>query len=151
MLVQLVEKPANEITALAQALLIPEVLKHLPDHWQPVTNAEAALNWLNEQQAIFHEIQYQHQPAGLVLIHQPTPDTWYLGFMLLPKFWGQGIASTVVKQVQTLAQQAAVKQIVAGASADNIASQKLLEKCGFALSQSDDQVYAQWVPDNGVA
>ncbi len=49
-------------------------------------------------------------------------------------FWGQGIASAALA---LFLQQETVRPIYGGAAKDNVASRRVLEKCGFVLTGED--------------
>lgn len=70
----------------------------------------------------------------------PEPDAWdfYLGYVVHPQWWGQGIATAaVILFVPALHQQAGIRRIVAKVFADNLASIKVLTKNGFELEGTE--------------
>lgn len=141
--VSLIEKQPLALVGLARQLLTKQVLAYLPDHWQPYENDKQALQWLTDQAANLFEIQYHNQACGLMIVHSQD-QTWYLGFMLLPSFWGKGIAANAVKAVQDLANQQEITTIIAGAHIDNIASLRVLQKCHFKITTEAQQAQATW-------
>jgi RimJ/RimL family protein N-acetyltransferase len=56
----------------------------------------------------------------------------HLGYFLHKKYWGQGYASEALAAVVSFAFKHGVYQIDSGCNAANLASQKVLEKAGFA-------------------
>ncbi|MBU2998044.1 GNAT family N-acetyltransferase [Cellulophaga baltica] len=59
-----------------------------------------------------------------------------IGYMLLPDYWGKGIASTMAKLlVENGKKQNSIKNIIAIIDPENIASRKILTKNGFALKE----------------
>lgn len=139
------QSPSN-LAPLALRLLKPKVLKYLPDHWSPVTDLTSAEHWLEAQQADCLRILADHNTAGLLIIHK-TPEQWNLGFLLLPEYWGQGIATDMVQQVQRQATQTTPPPTLAGgADHNNVASLRVLEKCGFVFHEEDTHVLAIWSP-----
>lgn len=144
--VTLLQQPPSSLAPLALQLLTPEVLTYLPDHWTPVTDLASAQHWLEAQQADCLRILVGEDTAGLLFIHK-TPEQWNIGFLLLPEYWGKGVATTMVKEVQSLAAQTNPPPMLAGgADRDNLASLRVLEKCGFALQEKDAHVTALWSP-----
>ena len=122
------------------------MLTYLPEHWAPVTELESAQDWLEAQQADALRIVSNGESAGLMLIHKATGQ-WHIGFLLLPAFWGKGLATAALEEVQALSLSEQVPPtLFAGAAADNVASLRVLKKCGFTLTQNDDHVLAVWSP-----
>ncbi len=69
--------------------------------------------------------------AKLSLIH-PQDTEAELGYMLLPSFWGKGIASHVTKMLMAIAQQQPqIKTLTAIIDPQNLPSRKILLKNGF--------------------
>lgn len=134
----------SEAVALTMRLLIPETLEYLPDHWRPVTSESEAVAWLTDQAADLFNIMHEQKTAGLMLVHKDANE-WHVGFILLPEFWGRGVASAALKALQQLAMQEEKSiTLLAGAASDNIASIKVLEKCGFEITRDDRQASAVW-------
>lgn len=64
-------------------------------------------------------------------IHQKSAE---LGYWLAEPFWGKGIVSAAVKQMIEFAfKNFDINRLYARPFSSNIASQKVLEKCGFTL------------------
>ncbi len=62
-----------------------------------------------------------------------------LGYLLLPDFWGKGIAGKVVKQFIELCREAKqIEKLYAIIDPENIASRKILEKNGFISKEFTD-------------
>lgn len=145
--ITLIQKQPDELINLARQLLTEQVLAYLPDHWQAYQNDEQTQRWLTDQLADLFEINHNLEACGLMIVHRQN-DTWYLGFMLLPSYWGKGIAVKAVQQLQAIAKRQGVGHIVAGAHVDNAASVKVLTKCGFQLTTESQQITATWQSNN---
>jgi ribosomal-protein-alanine N-acetyltransferase len=53
------------------------------------------------------------------------------GYVFARHAWGQGYATEVLRAMVTLAMQLGLQQLTAGCHPDNLASKRVLEKCGF--------------------
>ena len=72
-------------------------------------------------------------------LDQPTATTAELGYMLLPEYWGKGIASQVVTfLIEHAKQQAYLKDLMAIIDPENIASRKILINNGFHSQEFKD-------------
>lgn len=75
-------------------------------------------------------ILYQGQVAGSVLIH-----SWFgepeVSYWIGREFWGKGIATAALKEFLGLV---TTRPLYARAVKDNIASLRVLEKCGFTIT-----------------
>lgn len=71
--------------------------------------------------------------AGIIE-NNPNANRCVVGYNLLPQYWNQGYATEITKQVIKYAFDVlGVERIEALALQNNIASCKVLEKCGFIL------------------
>lgn len=85
---------------------------------------------LNHSDAITRTIVWNDQVAGYVSSNQqfPVPEVSY---WLGKAFWGKGIATRALKAYLT--QVNTFRPLYGRAAKDNIASLRVLEKCGFEL------------------
>jgi RimJ/RimL family protein N-acetyltransferase len=76
---------------------------------------------------IVRVIEYDGQPAGsiayFVMFDEPSVTYW-----VGREFWGKGIAT---RALQAFLKEVDVRPLYARAAKDNLASQRVLEKCGF--------------------
>ena len=71
--------------------------------------------------------------------YRPAEDNIELGFHLLPKFWGQGLATEAARAVITFAfEKYAAKKLSAGHHPDNLSSKKVLDKLGFGYTHHEN-------------
>lgn len=86
--------------------------------------------------------------AGAVLVggagfHGP-PDAdgcVEIGYGIAEELRGQGLATAAVSKVLVLAREHGARKVVAGTDPDNIASQRVLEHCGFVRDgDADDEL-----------
>ena len=82
----------------------------------------------------------------LVVMGQMPDAEIEIGYFLKPSAWGRGYASEVCKRLLQFAfQKVALKEVVASVDEDNVASKKVLEKCGL-LSSGRTRCYGKESP-----
>ena len=59
-----------------------------------------------------------------------------LGYMLLPEFSGRGLATESLQAVITFAKSQGVARLRANITEGNVASERVVKKCGFTLSRT---------------
>jgi [ribosomal protein S5]-alanine N-acetyltransferase len=112
------------------------------DSWSDVESEEAARLRLEIQSARWESVAALHfsieclpgrAGAGQVSIsREPEPDTWLLGYWIVPDKWGQGFATECASAVLELAVGVLGAQSVwAGTAPSNQASRRVLSKLGF--------------------
>ncbi|HUE44083.1 MAG TPA: GNAT family N-acetyltransferase [Candidatus Sulfotelmatobacter sp.] len=70
--------------------------------------------------------------------NRPAEDIIELGFHLLPRFWGQGLATEAARVVIRYAfEKYSAKKLVAGHHPENVMSKKVLDKLGFQYSHDE--------------
>lgn len=77
-------------------------------------------------------------PAGWVTVDVTSREHHIasIGYAIHPDYHGRGLASSAVNQVVTIAfdpQALAIERLEAVAAVENVASRRVLEKCGFEL------------------
>lgn len=76
----------------------------------------------------------------LMKMEFPNPE---IGFMVVRKHWGQGIATEMVRELVSYAQEQGIQSLVAVTDVDNAASIHVLEKLGFVyetkITEQDSQ------------
>ncbi len=92
----------------------------------------AASEWLAGHRADF-TIRVDGAFAGDIgLYNEAWSGQAMVGYSLLPDFRGRGVATRAVNLVAAWAFEIGVRRLVAGVAPDNTASQRVLEKAGFA-------------------
>jgi [ribosomal protein S5]-alanine N-acetyltransferase len=67
-------------------------------------------------------------------LHSPNHGQWELGYVFAQRYWGMGLASELVPALVEFAfSQLGAQKVWAPVDAANIASARVLEKCGFML------------------
>lgn len=70
--------------------------------------------------------------TGLVF---ETPGCAETGYVLARDSWGQGYATEALRAVTEIARNAGVLRLCALCHPENLASERVLQKCGFKLEQ----------------
>lgn len=71
---------------------------------------------------------------GMIGLHPRKDGAFEFGYWLGEPYWGQGYASEAAQCLLSAADMAGIAPIVAGHYADNPASGRVLEKCGFVYT-----------------
>ena len=88
---------------------------------------------LADSNILIRTILFNEQVAGYVLTHGWFGDlevTYWLG----KAFWGKGIAT---QALTAFLQEQPVRPLAARVAHDNIASRRVLQKCGFVITDTD--------------
>ncbi|MBX2999399.1 MAG: GNAT family N-acetyltransferase [Caldilineaceae bacterium] len=93
-------------------------------HWRKI---------LADDRIIMRTILWEGEVAGYISVH-----SWFgepeVGYWLGKPFWGKGVASAALA---AFLGQVEIRPLHARVAKDNLASQRVLEKCGFTLSGED--------------
>lgn len=141
---------------------LPELFEHQHD---PAANAMAAFpprdrdafmaHWkriLRDSAVIKRTILADQHVAGQIACFERSGQ-WLIGYWLGRRFWGAGIASRAVQQFVS---SIAVRPLHAHVAKRNLASIRVLEKCGFQMSgesrsaaptgggKVDEFIYSLW-------
>ena len=90
-------------------------------HWKKI---------LADDKVVARTIVSQAQVAGNVVCFQQS-GKWFVGYWLGRRFWGQGIAT---QALAGFVASVAARPLHAYVAKNNVASIRVLEKCGFAVS-----------------
>jgi len=127
----------SQLDGFVQELLSPTVTAELPEHWQGAYSNERARQWIQEQDAESTVLLVQklsREPAGLLILY-PDERTVRIGYMLSEDHWGQGLATELISAfVDWCHNSDSFDEVVAGVGASNLASVRVLEKCGFVAT-----------------
>jgi RimJ/RimL family protein N-acetyltransferase len=112
----------------------------VPDEvFETVDQAKEILAWLiscysqNNSPLVYPIILNDGQNIGYVQAI-PTANGWEIGYHVAKPFTGNGYAAEAVSAfLPPIMQQIDIREICGTCRADNIASRKVLEKCGFVL------------------
>jgi len=77
-------------------------------------------------------IVHEGVPTGSIGLHRDTDGSYWIGYMLGRRFWGQGIASEIVPPICAFGcRQLRIARILAEVYVDNPGSERVLKKYGF--------------------
>lgn len=113
----LFEMQLDEV-ANQMAVTIPRTPENFRDHWQEA---------LIDPNVFARAILVDEHFVGLVSCF-PSEDLTQIGYWLHKAAWGKGIAT---QAVQLLLKEVRIRPIWAKLAASNIASRRVLDKCGF--------------------
>ncbi len=141
----------EDLAEVVAAILTEPVTRSLPPSWQGSYSLDRAREWIKERDkegtTLLVINKLTHQAVGLmILFEMPAQEgddraDVRLGYLLSEVAWGKGIASELVNGfVNWCRGQESISSIAGGVAHDNPASKRVLEKNGFKLVQSGDDV-----------
>lgn len=95
---------------------------------------------LADEHIVIKTILFEDQVAGQILCFEVNGEK-EVGYWLGRRFWGKGIATDALKQFLALI---TVRPLYAHIAKQNLASRRVLEKCGFMIIGEE-----KWVPPTG--
>lgn len=138
----------SHLPEIVRDLLTPRVTAPLPEAWHGSYTEERATEWIRDRDSegttLVAISKSSDERVGLLLLHElktaelDGPDL-RLGYLIAEPQWGKGYASELVAGLVNWARGQSFGTIVAGVSPDNLASCRVLEKCGFLrIDESPD-------------
>ena len=104
------------------------------EHWRRI---------LADESTVIRVIDVDGEAAGHVL-SWPSEGRRYIGYWLGREFWGRGLATAALAE---LVAELSERPLHALVSTDNVASIRVLEKCGFdEVGPADDKLADEGVP-----
>ena len=146
--------PRSMFSASAMADLptaVSEMLNSSPDDWLPPGwagdfDTDRATRWISEIEAEAELLvamdRDSSQVAGVLILfidlNANTPDRMVrIGYLISPRLRGKGIATELVRGLVNWCRDSGDRySITAGTHPGNIASARVLEKCGFSETSS---------------
>jgi RimJ/RimL family protein N-acetyltransferase len=103
-------------------------------HWRRI---------LADENTVVRVIDVDGAAAGHVL-SWPSEGRRYIGYWVAREFWGRGLATTGLAELLAELRERPLHALV---SSDNVASIRVLEKCGFVeIGPADDKLADEGVP-----
>jgi RimJ/RimL family protein N-acetyltransferase len=103
-------------------------------HWRRI---------LADEDTVVRVIDVDGAAAGHVL-SWPSEGRRYIGYWVAREFWGRGLATTGLAELLAELRERPLHALV---SSDNVASIRVLEKCGFVeIGPADDKLADEGVP-----
>lgn len=127
----------QNLVDVVQQVMTESVTKTLPPPWQGKYSQARARQWITERDAegvtLLALNNTNAQPVGLtVLFDADNNGHLRLGYMLAESAWGKGFATELISGLVNWARSHQVHSITGGVEPHNIASARVLEKCGFS-------------------
>lgn len=86
-----------------------------------------------DTKVILKTVIFEDQVAGNIVSWE-TDGEWEVGYWLGRKFWGKGIATAALTK---FSRKMTVRPLFAHVARHNVASKRVLEKCGFTVIGED--------------
>jgi ribosomal-protein-alanine N-acetyltransferase len=123
----------------------PEVTKYL--RWNPHTKVDETKTWLitvvqNETNRLSYDWCFIHKDKKDIfgtggIYYNDEDEMFELGYVLMRKYWGQGLATEVTKAILNFAtRKLGETELIARCAKENTASSKVLEKAGFIYKKN---------------
>lgn len=144
-----------ELGSAIAGLLTSATTAALPGPWQGDYSTERAEAWIRERDAespmLLAWSTEERTVVGLVILHEMPLDQrgadLRIGYVIDEAHWGLGLASELLGGLVAWARaQPSLLTMTGGVEPSNIASIRVLEKCGFTLvdhAGSDDSLTYQ--------
>lgn len=130
-------------------ILTPNLTKTLPDGWQNITSLSEAKKWINDRDIESHFLTTQllstNETIAYIFLYESDFENenykLRFGYLLSEKYWGKGLGTELINGLLKWCKEAGdIESISGGVEIGNIASIKILEKSGFAVGSTSEQV-----------
>jgi RimJ/RimL family protein N-acetyltransferase len=130
--------PATELPLAVSSILTPSVTASLPVAWQERYTYRRACEWIDERDQEGTNLlvieRSSVEPVGLLIIFEDESRNVRIGYMFAEMAWGNGYATELIRGFVDWCRNARIRKIIAGVASENLASQRVLHKCGFSQS-----------------
>ncbi|NND92797.1 MAG: GNAT family N-acetyltransferase, partial [Granulosicoccus sp.] len=121
---------------VVQEILTERVTQNLPPSWQGSYNLTRAHHWINDRDKegtnLLAVDKAGKQAIGMIILFESEASSnLRLGYMLNESAWGKGFASELVGGFVNWCRHHDIHSVTGGVEQSNIASRRVLEKCGF--------------------
>ena len=126
----------EDLEPLHRLLSDPEVMRYLEPPFTRERTAkfqEAAMSDTPPVRAVEKDGEF----IGYVIWHGYEADTMELGWVLLPEYWGKGIASALTRQLMALTAAQGKKPVIE-CDPGQEATKHIAEKMGFVRTETSD-------------
>ena len=132
-------------------ILTPNVTKALPNGWQNINTESKALHWIKERDeesaVLLVESSSGNNLIGFIFLYPVILKNNQMdirfGYLLSETHWGKGLGTELINGLVKKCQDLnCIKSISGGVEKDNIASKKVLEKCGFHAIDNEEEAEA---------
>ena len=129
---------STELPLVVRSLLTPSVTASLPVAWQGPYTDQRAREWIDERDqegtTLLVIDRSSAASIGLLILFADDPGIFRIGYIFAESACGKGFATELILGFVAWCRDAGIQTIIAGVSADNPASQRVLAKCGFSES-----------------
>ena len=125
---------SSNIVALLNDADVSKWTSHIPF---PYTENDA-ISWLKNQENSLRKplaIEIENKLVGCISYWHLDSLTTEVGYWIGKSFWGKGIATTAVSSLLDSKIFPTTPKVAAKVAAENIGSQRVLEKCGFKVNK----------------
>lgn len=115
-----------------------------------LTEAGRTPAWRGDDQPLWwlHQIVFEHRVVGDIGFHGPPaaagPATVEIGYNVVAGMRGRGVASHACAMMLAQAWRNGAEVVTAETERDNLASQRVLLRCGFVLEGFADPAQGDW-------
>ena len=128
----------TELPLVVQSILTPSVTASLPVAWQGAYSSHRSREWIDERDqegtTLLVIDRSSSAPIGLLILFAEEPGNFRIGYIFAESAWGKGFATELILGFVNWCRDSGIQTIIAGVSAENSASQRVLAKCGFSES-----------------
>lgn len=127
----------SDVTPLVSILNDAEVARYLSSKIPSPYTPDDAIWWIEEgsQQGVIRAIEYEGQLVGCIGVNRGEFEysrSGEIGYWLAKSHWRQGITALAIKQIiHMVFAETDIIRIFGAVFSDNLASRRLLLKCGF--------------------
>lgn len=142
--------PTQDLPKLVMDIPSERVTLSLPPAWQGPYTCARAHQWIrdrdNESITLLAVEKASQKAIGIVIVFEADNDgNVRLGYLLDETAWGKGFASELVGGFVEWCRDHHIISITGGVERGNVASARVLEKCGFVAEpttgESDEQLF----------
>ena len=138
------EWPLQDLTTAVLGILTESVTETLPPSWQGPYTPTRAQRWIQERNSegvtLLAVDKQSHQALGMLILYEiENSGDLRLGYMLAESCWGRGYASELIEGFVAWCRTYNIRSVTGGVERGNVASRRVLEKCGFIADTSSEQ------------
>lgn len=135
----------KDMAKAVMKILTPRVTRSLPESWQGEYSEDRTARWIEErdQEAALLLVldRSSKNPVGLMILFESDEGqsgrSIRVGYMLAEAAWGKGFATELLRGFIDWCRTVEVSSVIGGVERDNVASQRVMEKNGFAVQPRD--------------
>ena len=134
----------GDLEPLHRLLSDPEVMKYMEPPYTLEQTKEFLESALEEEPAVW-TVEGDGKFIGYVIWHDYEEDTMELGWVLLPEYWGKGIATALTKQLMEKTAAEGKKPVIE-CDPEQPVTKHIAEKTGFVWSENFEDLDVYRLP-----